>query len=543
MRRRLAVVTVAVAVAGGGFLWLVRTEQAAPEQPVERTAVRATGTSIVLRHRGVRRAEITADRVEVSADRRFTVFTGRTRAMFFDGDRQAAEARGAHIVLDRARRTVRVDGGLTLVTARGDRLTAQAATWDQDSHLIELVGQVTGTTTRPSPTGGSQEIPVGFGRLRADRIRYDTRAHLIVASGHVQLEAGEVTMSADVLRVDTRAQVATAEGAVSVRRREATLVAPVVRYEFRTDQATATGGAVFRRPDATVRSPEMHFDLRHEVTTASGGVAVEQADGLLTASWLRYEAPSGDVVAEGGVSLTRPGVKLTGRRLLANLQARRADVRGEVVLVRSPGPPPSPSDRVLGALAKEETTVTAGRIVFLWAANEAEAEDRVEVRQRDKTAWADRMTYSEPANRLVLTGRVVLEQTSGEWLVREGLVAPPRDPRDQQALASVTRLTCTRLTMTLRERDITADGPLTVTQKERSVSGDRATYTEATRVLVVTGNVRMQDADGQRLRADRVVISLDHETFEAEGDVQTEFVVRPLAPSPNPTARPTPTPR
>jgi lipopolysaccharide export system protein LptA len=95
------------------------------------------------------------------------------------------------------------------------------------------------------------------------------------------------------------------------------------------------------------------------------------------------------------------------------------------------------------------------------------------------------------------------------------------------------RLTCTRLTMAVRERDVTAEGPVTVTQKDRSASGDRGAYTEATRLLVLSGNVHMQEADGRRLRADRVVISLVEETFEAEGNVQTEFVIRA-----NPTRRP-----
>jgi lipopolysaccharide assembly outer membrane protein LptD (OstA) len=153
------------------------------------------------------------------------------------------------------------------------------------------------------------------------------------------------------------------------------------------------------------------------------------------------------------------------------------------------------------------------------------------------------MTYSEPSNRLVMIGHVILEQTSGDWLVREGVTATPREPAERQALASVTRVTCTRLTMTLRERDLVAEGPVSVTQMNRSASGDRGVYTEATRLLVVTGNVKMQDADGQRLRADRVVISLADETFEAEGNVQTEFVIRSSpAGGAGPTVRPSPTP-
>ncbi|MDR7419833.1 MAG: hypothetical protein QN178_13100, partial [Armatimonadota bacterium] len=231
------------------------------------------------------------------------------------------------------------------------------------------------------------------------------------------------------------------------------------------------------------------------------------------------------------------------RRLRANLSARRADVRDDATLVRAGDPAGGSPDRAAGVAAGDATTVTAGRIVFRWDANEGEAEDHVVVKQRDRTVWADRMTYSEPGNRVVMTGRVVIEQLSGESLVRGGLAPSPRGGREQDALTSATRVTCTRLTMTLRERDVELDGPLVVTQKARSASGDRGTYTHATRRMVVLGNVRMREADGQRLRADRVVISLVEETFEAEGNVVTEFVIRsgPTAPG-APRATPTPAP-
>lgn len=531
----------ALLAAAAGAWWIVRADRPDAERAPEPMSMRVSQATIVLRHRGVKQAEIAADRVEVSADRRTTTFVGGARTVFFNGTAPAVTATGGRVVLDRAAQSVRVEGGLRITTARGETLTAQAASWDRESGVIELVGHVTGAAPPPPGPAG---VAAGMGRLRADRIRHETRTQVTVASGNVVLLVGDAEIRADSLRMDPAAQVAIATGNVTVRQRDVRLAAPALRYEFRTETAEASGGVVLEQQAATIRAPQMRFELRDEVTTAVGGVEVRQAESVLTAPSLRYEARSGDLTAEGGVSLAQPGNRLTGRRLLANLPAKRADVQGDAVLVREPGPPPSPSDRAAAALAREETTVTAGRIVFRWDVTEAEAEDRVVVKQRDKTAWADRMTYSEPSNRLIMTGRVVLEQLSGEWLVREGLVAPPRDERDRAALASVMRLTSTRLTMTLRERDIVAEGPLTVTQKDRSASGDHGTYTAATRLLVVTGNVRMQEADGQRLRADRVVISLVDETFEAEGNVQTEFVVRPSpAGRSTPTARPSPTPR
>ncbi|MBI3998864.1 MAG: hypothetical protein HY355_07500 [Armatimonadetes bacterium] len=404
--------------------------------------------------------------------------------------------------------------------------------------VLVIVAVVAGATVEAAPsvpaaTPQPKQAADGLGRLRADRIRYDARQQVFVATGNVVLALGDLEIRADGLRLEQPSQTATAEGRVVVRQGERSLTAPVVRYEFRTETAEAAGGAVLVQSGTTIKAPTIRFLLRDEVTQASGGVEVIHGEAAVTAPTLRHEGRTGEVSAAGGVTLTQPGTRISGRRLIANLRARRAEVREDATLVRAAGPPADRPGGVADALAKEETTITAARIAFRWDVNEAEAYESVVVRQRDKTAWADRLSYSEPANRLVLTGRVVLEQTSGEWLVREGLTSPPREATERQALAALTRLTCTRLIMTLRERDITAEGPLRVTQKDRWATGDRATYTEATRLLVVTGNVHVQEADGRRLQADRVVISLADETFEAEGNVRTEFVVRP-----SPTRRP-----
>ncbi len=84
-----------------------------------------------------------------------------------------------------------------------------------------------------------------------------------------------------------------------------------------------------------------------------------------------------------------------------------------------------------------------------------------------------------------------------------------------------------RLVVRLRTRDMEAEGAVQVEQEGRLAAGDRAVYTERDRRIVVTGHVRMREADGSWLRADRVVIALDEEIFEATGNVETEFTVTP----------------
>ncbi len=133
---------VLVLAAAAGVWWIAHTDQLDAERPPEPVALRVTDATIVLRHQGAKQAEITADRVEVSADRQVTTFTGRTRAVFFEGDAPSLTLTGGRIIYDRTRQAVRVEGGLSITTARGETLRAQAGTWDQESEAVELFGEV-----------------------------------------------------------------------------------------------------------------------------------------------------------------------------------------------------------------------------------------------------------------------------------------------------------------------------------------------------------------------------------------------------------------
>jgi lipopolysaccharide transport protein LptA len=500
---------VLAAAAGGVWLALV-PDDPSPVSNSLAPSVAVSRASIVLRHRGHKQAQIAADRVEVSPDGRRATFTGSPQAVWFDRDQPALVARGHRIVYDRASRDVTVDGDLHVTTRQGYDLRAPSATWSQEAQVVDLAGGVEVSARvvavpAPAPTGAPVGVPEGPGRLRADRVRYDARNRVVVATGNVVLTVRDLEVSADRLRLEETPQIVTAEGRVRVRQREAVLTAPALRYVLPDATAEVTGGAVLVHGEATVRAPRIRFDLREQSTAADGGVEVTQAGTTLTAATLQYRMATGDVTAEGDIRIVRPGTVLTGRRLTGNLRGRRAEVRDDVTLVRTRA---SAGDR-----AEEPVTVTAARVVIRWDTNEADAEERVMVRQRDRVATADRLTYSEPQNRLVLAGRVVVEQTGSR--------------------GDVTRMTCVRLVMMLRERDFAVEGPLRVTQKGRWATGERGAYTEATRRLVVAGNVVVEEGDGRRLTADRVTVSMADDTFEAEGNVQTQFVIR-SSPTPGP---------
>ncbi len=321
----------------------------------------------------------------------------------------------------------------------------------------------------PPVLGQGLQIPdVDHGRLQADRVRYDVKAKVVLAEGNVRLTLGDVQIQAQRLRLEQGPQVAYAAGNVQVVQRETSL-----------------------------RTAELKYDLRSKVADATGGI-----------------------------KLVRKGSTLSGETMQANLRTQQADVKGKVTLVRVAEPLGSAEDKTLNVVGQQNTTITAPRIQFRWDANEAQAEGGVLMIQPDKVVRAQRVLYSESTGRAELVGDVTVEQLSGEWLVKGGLLDSPKDQETKRALQSKTILTCERLLILLKARDMEAQGAVTVTQKGRVATGERATYTSKDRRIVMTGNVRMREEDGSQLRADQVVIALVEETFEAVGNVETEFRVK-----------------
>lgn len=143
MKRGL-IAGLAVALLGGAAaVWLVTSPE--PAEPEQKVALPSTGISqagIVLRQRGRKHAEIAAERVEVSADGRTTVFSGQPKVVVFEEDAPRLTVTGNRIVYDRATQDVKVEGGLRVTTSQGETLTAPSASWDHRRQIMDLTGPV-----------------------------------------------------------------------------------------------------------------------------------------------------------------------------------------------------------------------------------------------------------------------------------------------------------------------------------------------------------------------------------------------------------------
>lgn len=479
---RRASVPACVLLAGAVAVWWraqgpVRVSGPAAAPPPQPITIRDGGQSVLLqgvrvtlRHRGMRQATIELPGLAVHRDGQLLVGSREVTLALWDGGPPLTVTAG-QIGYDVAAEVLWLDRGVDIVGAK-----------DQ--------------------------------RLRADRVRYDPRGHVVVATGNVVVRLGEVEIRAAQLRVEQGLGVVIADGNVVVRRGAVELSAVRLRYLIAAEIAEASGGVRLSRPTLRVAATAARLDARGGAFVATGAVEVVVDGATITGAEIRYTERPDRLVVSGDVTVTREGHRLVGRRLEAVLPERRLLVEGETTL----------RQRVPGAStasgASEEIALTASRIALRWDVGDVEAEGGVVIAQPGRLASAERMRYSASTSRVLLVGRVVLEQTPAADATTDG---EPRRP-----FLSAWRLRCSALSMSLVSRDAVAEGPIEVLQGERSVVADRASYAHTTQRLVLQGRVTVAEPGGRRLRADRVAFSLADGTYEAEGNVESEFVLRPL---------------
>ena len=277
---------------------------------------------------------------------------------------------------------------------------------------------------------------------------------------------------------------------------EGRLHADHVRYDVKTRALAADGNVILTVGETQIHADHLTYAPAAQRVQAAGTVVVTRGQTVIEAPSAGFDLGADTMDAAGGVRLAQAGGTLTGDAMQANLRTHEVEVSGGAALTRGGDTP---------------TVIAAPRIRFRSDTREAQADGGITLTQRGRVARAERLVYAEIADRAELDGHVAVTQSA--------------DPAAGKTPPPVT-LACDRLTIRLAERDMQADGGVTVSRGTRSATGDRAVYTERDHRMVVTGNARMVDGDGSRLRADQVTISLADDAFEGSGHVETEFRVK-----------------
>lgn len=154
----------------------------------------------------------------------------------------------------------------------------------------------------------------------------------------------------------------------------------------------------------------------------------------------------------------------------------------------------------------------------------AEMSGGVKLVTPDATAVASRLTVSYPDHRAVLSGnvRLVTDRGPGQTRTPATMLADSLEYYWDRGLGN-------------------ARGGIQVTQGDRRVYADRATYQRDQGTVDLEGSVRFEQGKEGWLTADRARLNLDSETLAASGGVFARMLVdEPTTKSSRPSATPTP---
>ena len=149
----------------------------------------------------------------------------------------------------------------------------------------------------------------------------------------------------------------------------------------------------------------------------------------------------------------------------------------------------------------------------------------IEVTQKNKTAVADNAAYDDRSKTVVLSSNVKAVIVKLKDIIREKSAEKVKGEEAKGALQEKTVITCNSLRLSTENGDCTAYGKVLVSQKDKEAKSDEAVYSEDSENIVLKGNVYMKRKNDW-VKANKVIVSVDKETFEAIGAVETIFKVK-----------------
>ena len=174
--------------------------------------------------------------------------------------------------------------------------------------------------------------------------------------------------------------------------------------------------------------------------------------------------------------------------------------------------------------SKEDSKLFANSALAYFDEDKIFMSGSIEVTQKNKSAVSDIADYDDNAKTIVLSSNVKATIKKLQNLIKEKSAKKIKEEETKKALQEKTLITCDKLIISTEKGDCSAYGNVLVSQKEKEAKADEAFYQEDSESIVLTGNVYMKRKNDW-VKANKVIVSVEKETFEAVGGVETTFKV------------------
>lgn len=226
----------------------------------------------------------------------------------------------------------------------------------------------------------------------------------------------------------------------------------------------------------------------------------------LTADNIKFNPDTKNAVIAGNIRILKDKLLIRSELITLNLDMNIASFEGR------------------SFFSKEGSKLYANSSVAYFDEDMIYMAGSIEVTQKNKSAVSDKADYDDNTKNIVLSSNVKATIKKLKNLIKDKSANKIKEEETKKALQEMTLITCDRLVLSTEKGDCNAYGNVLVFQKEKEAKADEAFYQEDSENIVLTGNVYMKRKNDW-VKANKVIVSVDKETFEAIGEVETTFKV------------------
>lgn len=176
-------------------------------------------------------------------------------------------------------------------------------------------------------------------------------------------------------------------------------------------------------------------------------------------------------------------------------------------------------------ISKNSAIIKAQNILVDLNSNSVNMEGNVTVRQKGKFSTANNLTYNNKTGEIILSGNVKTILEKGKKVLKESTINKIKNAEIRKMLEEGILLNCNKLIMNTNNGDATAEGSVTILQKQNLAKSDYAFFDDKNETITLSGNVYVEK-DKQWLKTEKVIASLSREEFEAIGNVQSVIKIK-----------------
>lgn len=178
-------------------------------------------------------------------------------------------------------------------------------------------------------------------------------------------------------------------------------------------------------------------------------------------------------------------------------------------------------------LHHEDGTLRCGKILFNTKTKKGEATGSPTFTDAENTVTGEVLFIDFKARVAGFRGKVKLvrePKQPAETEAKQGEASEEEETLEKYRRQKTT-IFADEIQYYYKEKRVVAKGNVKAEQENRTAWGDEAVYTDPDELLVITGNIRLQTAEGESFRCDKVTISLKENWVEAVGNIQSHFKV------------------